>query len=241
MSEVEKLVLEAKNHRAVNHPYLIALQEGTLNNPYLAIQDFSIQYSGYTTWFPRFLTAAISKMTNHSHRAHLLDNLSEESGNIDADELELLKKLDIKEEWVQGIPHPELFQRFKRALGTNDNSKINEATEIWREMFLNVIYNGSAAEVIGAIGIGTESVVKHIYKHITVGIQSYTDLKKYDYVFFELHSEIDDEHGKIMIQIAEDMVKSNSGNFDDIRKGMLKALGLRVMFWDMMLERSKSL
>ena len=110
-----------------------------------------------------------------------------------------------------------------------------------REMFLNVIYNGSAAEVIGAIGIGTESVVKHIYKHITVGIQSYTDLKKYDYVFFELHSEIDDEHGKIMIQIAEDMVKSNSGNFDDIRKGMLKALGLRVMFWDMMLERSKSL
>ena len=241
MNEIEKLVLEAQNHRAVNHPYLIALQDGTLKNPHLAIKDFSIQYSGYTAWFPRFLTAAISKITNHSHRAHLLDNLSEESGNIDSDEIELLKNLDIKEEWVQGISHPELFRRFQNALGTDDNSKIDEATEIWREMFLNVIYNGSEAEVIGAIGIGTESVVKYIYKYITHGIHSHTDLNKYDYVFFELHSEIDDEHGKIMIQIAEDMVKSNPSDFDDIRKGMLKALGLRVMFWDMMLERSKSL
>ena len=108
-------------------------------------------------------------------------------------------------------------------------------------MFLDVIYNGSEAEVIGAIGIGTESVVKNIYKYINLGIQAHTNLEKYDYVFFELHSEIDDEHGKIMIQIAEDMVKSNPNNFKEIRKGMLKALGLRVMFWDMMLERSKSL
>lgn len=238
MTEIEKLVLEAKSHRAINHPYLVALKDGTLNNPYLAIKDFSIQYSGYTAWFPRFLTAAISKITNHSHRAHLLDNLSEESGNIDTDELELLKKMDIEEEWVQGISHPELFQRFKKALDISDNTKIDEATEIWREMFLDVLYNGSEAEVIGAIGIGTESVVKYIYEHITCGIQSHTNLKKYDYVFFELHSEIDDEHGKIMIQIAEDIVKSNPSNLKDIRKGMLKALGLRVMFWDMMLERA---
>ena len=106
-------------------------------------------------------------------------------------------------------------------------------------MFLNVLYNGSEAEVIGAIGIGTESVVKYIYKYITSGIQSHTDLNKYDYVFFELHSQIDDEHGKIMIQIAEDMVKSNPNNLEGIRKGMLKALGLRGMFWDMMLERAQ--
>ncbi|NQY06656.1 MAG: iron-containing redox enzyme family protein [Flavobacteriaceae bacterium] len=238
MTEIEKLVLEAKSHRAINHPYLVALKEGTLNNPYLAIKDFSIQYSGYTSWFPRFLTAAISKVSNHSHRAHLLDNLSEESGNIDTDELELLKKMDIEEEWVQGISHPELFQRFKKSLDISDNTKIDEATEIWREMFLNVLYNGSEAEVIGAIGIGTESVVKYIYEYITCGIQSHTNLEKYDYVFFELHSEIDDEHGKIMIQIAEDIVKSNPSNLKDIRKGMLKALGLRVMFWDMMLERA---
>lgn len=239
MTEVEKLVQEAQNHKAVNHPYLFALENGSLNNPELAIKDFSLQYSGYTSWFPRYLTAAISKISSPSHRKHLLDNLSEENGNIDAEEIELLKELGIEEEWVQGISHPELFKRFQKALGTNENIEIDEATEIWREMFLNVVYNGSEAEVIGAIGIGTESIVKYIYKHVTLGIQAHTKLEKYDYVFFELHSEIDDEHGKIMIQIAEDMVEENPESLTEIRKGMLKALGLRAMFWDMMLERAK--
>jgi len=241
MSEIEKLVLEAQRHRAVNHPYLLALEKGTLNNPRLAIEDFSVQYSGYTSWFPRYLTAAISKINNPSHRNHLLDNLSEENGNIESEEIELLKKLDIEEDWVQGISHPELFKRFQKSLGIMENLEIDEATEIWREMFLDVVYSGSEAEVIGAIGIGTESVIKYIYKHITRGIQSHTNLEKYDYVFFELHSEIDDEHGKIMIQIAEDMIQDNPDNLSEIRKGMLKALGLRVMFWDMMLERANKL
>jgi pyrroloquinoline quinone (PQQ) biosynthesis protein C len=241
MCNIDNLVLEAQDHKAVHHPYLIALKDGTLNNPQLAIKDFAIQYAGYTSWFPRFLTAAISKMTNTTHRNHLLDNLNEESGNIDQDELELLHKLGIEDEWVQGISHPELFQRFKNSLGIDSKSKIDESVEIWREMFLDILYNGSEAEVIGAIGIGTESVVKHIYKHILLGIQRHSDIDKYDYVFFELHSEIDDEHGKIMIQIAKDMVEENPNNYHEIRKGMLKALNLRNMFWDSMYERSKKL
>jgi len=241
MNNIENLVQEAQNHKAVHHPYLIALKNGSFSDPCMAIKDFSVQYSGYTSWFPKFLTAAISKMNDSSHRLHLLDNLNEECGNIDSEEIELLKKLGIKEDWVQGVSHPELFKRFKMSLDIDPELEICEAVEIWREMFLNVIYNGSEAEVIGAIGIGTESIVKHIYKHITLGIQTHTNLQKYDYVFFELHSEIDDAHGEIMIQIAKEMVKKNPNYYYEIRKGMLKALNLRVMFWDMMSERSKSL
>ena len=241
MNNIENLVQEAQNHKAVHHPYLIALKNGSFSDPCMAIKDFSVQYAGYTSWFPKFLTAAISKMNDPSHRMHLLDNLNEECGNIDSEEIELLKKLGIKEDWVQGISHPELFKRFKLSLDIDPESEICEAVEMWREMFLNVLYNGSEAEVIGAIGIGTESIVKHIYKHITLGIQTHTNLQKYDYVFFELHSEIDDAHGEIMIQIAKEMVKKNPNDYYAIRKGMLKALNLRVMFWDMMYERSKSL
>jgi pyrroloquinoline quinone (PQQ) biosynthesis protein C len=241
MSEIEELVLEAQRHRAVNHPYLLALENGSLNNPRLAIEDFSVQYSGYTSWFPRYLTAAISKISTPSHRNHLLNNLSEENGNIEPEEIELLKSLGIEEDWVQGIPHPKLFKRFQKSLGISENLKLADETEIWRELFLNVIYGGSEPEVIGAIGIGTESVVKYIYKYITRGIQAHTDLNKYDYVFFELHSEIDDEHGKVMIQIAEDIIKKSPESLSQLRKGMLKALNLRAMFWDMMLERANKL
>ncbi len=241
MNTIENLVQEAISHKATNHPYLKALKNGEFRDPQLAIKDFSTQYAGYTSWFPKFLTTSISKMNNPYHREHLINNLSEESGNIDLEDIETLKKMGIREDWVQGVAHPELFRRFQASMGIDTNSKVDETVEIWREMFLNVLSNGSDTEVIGAIGIGTESIVKYIYKFITIGIQNYTDLEQYDYVFFELHSEIDDEHGKIMIQIAKDMVKENPDNYINIRKGMLKALNLRVMFWDMMYERAKNL
>jgi len=241
MNTIEDLVVEAMNHKAVNHPYLKALKEGEFNDPLAVIKDFSIQYAGYTSWFPKFLTASISKMNNPYHREYLINNLREENGSIDTEDMIVLKQMGIEEDWVQGIPHPELFRRFQKSMHISPDTKIDETVEIWREMFLNILYNGSDTEVIGAIGIGTESIVKHVYKFITTGIQNHTGLKKYDYVFFELHSEIDDEHGKIMIRIAKEMAKENPDNYTSIRKGMLKALNLRVMFWDRMYERAKNL
>jgi hypothetical protein len=104
-----------------------------------------------------------------------------------------------------------------------------------------MISNGSAAEAIGAIGIGTESVVKFMYKHLTNAIQKHTSLTKEEYVFFELHSEIDDEHGELMLQIASDLLKENPDNYFDLRKGMLKALNLRAMFWENMYNRAKTM
>ncbi len=241
MHQIEKLLQEALEHKAINHPYLLALENGEFTDTKAALKDFAVQYSGYTEWFPKYLTAAISKMNNAEHRSHLIDNLSEESGQLDEDELKFLTEIGIQSEWVNGIPHPELFRRFCQSIDIESDNSLDITVEIWRELFLNVMYNGSAAEAIGAIGLGTESVVKHIYKFFTNAIQSHTDLDREDYVFFELHSEIDDEHGKIMIQIAEDFLNESSNNYNELRKGMLKALNLRVLFWDMMYERAKNL
>jgi len=241
MHQIEKLLQEALEHKAINHPYLLALENGEFRDTKVALKDFAVQYSGYTEWFPKYLTAAISKMNNAEHRSHLIDNLSEESGQLDKDELKFLGEIGIKTEWVNGIPHPELFKRFCQSIDIESDNSIDINVEIWRELFLNVMYNGTAAEAIGAIGLGTESVVKHIYKFFTNAIQRHTDLRREDYVFFELHSEIDDEHGKIMIQIAEDFLNESLNNYNELRKGMLKALNLRVLFWDMMYERAKNL
>jgi len=235
------LLEEAMKHRALNHPYLLALEAGTFSNPVLALKDFTAQYLGYTSWFPKYLTAAISKLDNQTHRLHLIENLTEESGFLAEEELTILNQMGIETEWVQGIPHPELFKRFQKAMDIN-HEKVNYCDEviIWRELFLNSIQSASQEEAVGAMGLGTEAIVKYIYRQFINAIKKHTDLTLEEYVFFELHTEVDDEHGKVLIEIAEEMATSEQARHD-LRKGMLKALNLRCMFWDALHQRALNL
>lgn len=237
-SFVHDLEEEAISHRAVNHPYLQALIHDGFSNPHLAIQDFAAQYGAYSAWFPRYLTGVISRLENPEFRNHLLDNLAEESGRLHDDDLEKINALGIKTEWVQGVPHPELFKRFQKAIGIKPNVLPGVEVQIWREMFLNVIQNGSPEEAVGAIGLGTESVVKYIYRHLIEAIERHTSLSLEEYVFFPLHTEVDDEHGKILLGIAEEMGNKSGAAREKLRKGMLKALNLRSAYWDDMMERA---
>ena len=240
-TSTDALLKEALAHRALNHPYLTALEDGKLPNPKMAIIDFAEQYLAYSSWFPRYLTAAISKLDDPKHRSHLIENLAEESGVLEEEELSILNGMGIKTEWVQGVSHPELFKRFQRALDI-DHKKTTYCDEavIWRELFYNCIVAGSKEEAVGAIGIGTEAIVKYIYHKLIHAIKTYTDLTLEDYVFFELHTEVDDEHGKILLQIAEDMIQDEE-SLQEVRKGMLKALGLRSMFWDALYKRAMAM
>ena len=238
---MELLVKEALDHRAVNHPYLKALANGEFENMEEVLKDFASQYGFYSSWFPRYLTAVISKLENPDFRAHLLDNLSEESGHLHEEDMSAVRALGIKDEWIQGIPHPKLFKRFQVAMGVNLNAQPDIEVDIWRDSFLALMQRGSPASVVGAIGLGTESIVKYIYKDIITAIEKYTNLSLEDYVFFPLHTEVDDEHGLILLDIAEKMAKKGPEDEKELRKGMLKALDLRAAYWDGMYQRAKKI
>ena len=235
------LIEEALNHRAINHPYLVALKNGEFQNNKEILKDFAAQYGAYSAWFPRYLTAVISKLENPIHREHLLDNLSEESGHLHDEDIEAIATLNIKEEWVQGIAHPKLFRRFQDAMGVDRDLENGIEVEIWRESFLRLIQSGSAASAVGAIGLGTESIVKYIYRHIIEAIEKHSDLSLEQYVFFPLHTEVDDEHGLILLQIAEELSNESQESAHELRKGMLTALNLRASYWDDMYVRAKQL
>lgn len=229
----------ACEHRAIHHPYLQSLATGDLPDPQTALKDFAIQYQGYTSWFPNYLTCVMSKFRSKRHRGYFSENLDEEKGNLDADTVQQLKQLGIAEAWVQGIPHPVLFRRFQNALGVDSRSQpLCRAVTNWRQKFHSMLQRCSASEAIGAMGLGTESVVKHVYRYITTAIQDHTDLPRRDYVFFELHSEVDDEHAELMMRIADDLVDEAPSNLEQIRRGMIKALDLRATFWDAMYARA---
>lgn len=240
-SYLASLLDEAINHRAVHHPYLKALANGSFDNMPAVISDFAGQYGFYSAWFPRYLTGVISKMDNAEHRTHLLDNLAEESGHLHEDDLAAIRALGIKDEWVQGIPHPQLFKRFQYAIGADISGKPGIEVDIWRDGFLSLIQNKSAANALGAIGLGTESVVKYIYKYIIEAIEKHTELSLEQYVFFPLHTEVDDEHGLILLDIARQMVDESPQSAHEVRKGMLSALNLRAAYWDDMMLRAQKL
>lgn len=239
--QMNSILEEALNHRAVNHPYLIALRDGSFKRKDRAIHDFAAQYGFYSAWFPRYLTAVISGMENPEHRQHLISNLAEESGHLQEDDLEAIRQIGIKDEWVQGVPHPQLFRRFQSHMGVQGNKEPSIEVEIWRESFFKLVQSESVAESVGAIGLGTESIVKHIYQYIIEAIQNHTNLSQEQYVFFQLHTQVDDEHGLVLLDIAKQMSSKDKKNETDLRKGMLKALNLRAAFWDDMHARALKL
>jgi len=47
-----------------------------------------------------------------------------------------------------------------------------------------------------------------------------------------LHTEVDDEHGKVLISIANELASQSKENGKLIQKGMEVALDLRNEFWN---------
>ncbi len=236
-TRVAFLLGEAEAHRALNHPYLTALKEGSLPDPLGALQRFASEYAVYTRSFQNYLLICMSKLEHQQHRSILLENLCEESGQIDAEELAEIAELGIAPEWVQGVPHPELFARFRRAIGATDTPETGEIAQTWKELFIAQLTHAGAAEALGALGLGTESIVKFFYRPLIEAIKAHTNVSRRDAVFFELHAELDDEHGELMLNIAEELIAEDPANHEAMKQGMRKALGLRSLFCDRMLER----
>lgn len=234
------LIAESISHRAVDHPYLHRLAKGDLPDIKWALQDYATQYYGYSAHFPRYLTAVISRLQNPDHRQLLIQNLLEECGHLDHDERAALERTGIDPAWIDGVPHPRLFRSVQEHLGAApfDESDHRSLEVIcWREMFLDTLTHGSSAEAIGALGPGTEGIVKYFYRYLLDAMKRFSGLSRQHYVFFELHCLVDDGHTAALNQIARDLAGMPEGR-REVRKGMLKALNLRVAFWDWMLQRA---
>ncbi|TQV75369.1 iron-containing redox enzyme family protein [Aliikangiella marina] len=235
---------EALEHRAVNHPYLTRLASGSFTDPSAVLKDFAFQYLAYSQDFLRYLTATISKLESRQHRDWLVENLIEESGHIDEHEAKELTSIGIKMEWVQGVPHPLLFMRFLDAIGYDKSYRkqndFSDEAKIWSHMFLNACSAGSAAQSLGAMGLGTENIVKYIYKPILQAIKNFLNVSEKDRVFFDLHALLDDEHGEIINNIAVEYARYDRHR-EMIREGMLMALNLRAGFFDAMMIRADTI
>ena len=235
---IEHLAEEARRHRAVRHIYLKSLAEGAFGDMGWAIADFARQYYGYSVHFPRYLMIVMGRMEDPAHRRALLDNLNEESGSYGPEELQALAKAGVKSEWVQGVPHTQLFRLFSESVGVSfDDLAEADQVRCWREMFMQVLAGGHPAESVGALGLGTENIVGSVYQYFVSAINRIGTISPRDSVFFALHTAVDDHHQVTLARIAESFAETEDGRLG-LRKGMIKALSLRASFWDWLYERA---
>jgi len=229
---VAGLVQRALEHRAANHPFA-----EDLGAERLAV--FARHYHGYSSYFPRYLTATISRLDEPTHRAALIANLTEESGSYEEEELEALAIAGVKPDWIVGVPHPKLFERFCSTVGVTPPVADAVAPEVqaWRDMFYRVILDGSPAEAVGAIGIGTEAIVSHVYRPFVTAVER-ADLDPAGTVFFPLHAEVDDNHQATLAAIAVDLASDAEGR-RGLELGMTKALMLRDAFFSWLVTQTE--
>jgi pyrroloquinoline quinone (PQQ) biosynthesis protein C len=236
------LLQEAREHPALNHVWLKNIAEQRYPNPTGALRDFAYQYHAYASAFPMYLKIVVDKLGDPNHKQALQHNLNEEGGQLDAIDTAILVDEGIDIEDIIGFSHPQLYHRFCTAMGISD-SMLAEAAPValaWRNELQDYLKSTSSAAAVGAVGIGTESIVKPMYEKLLRGMRSLDGLTRKDYVFFELHSIVDDQHALDLNRIASDLIAADVENLEQIRLGMNKALTLRLEFWDHLHKRATS-
>ena len=232
---VEQLQQQAVSHKAFNHPYLQRLSAGKLPDTVGALQDFAVQYAQYSKNFKTYLNITIDRLSNSEHEQLILDNYQEEEGHLDDRHRHELADLGINAEWIENIPHTHLFDQFRQALGVTEDAVCPEAVQF--DTKIREICTQNAAAAIGAVGLAGELGVSRIYSYILQAIKRYTPLAPREYVFFTLHTQMDDEHTKALQAIAADLAGTEESQAQ-LTQGMTAALEARSLFWDAMLDRA---
>jgi pyrroloquinoline quinone (PQQ) biosynthesis protein C len=235
--------LEAKAlaHAALEHPWLEAMESRRYPHMVSAVRDFAREYNAYSSSFPLYLRLVIDKLHRPEHRAALEENLREERGHMDASDRAALSESGLDPDEVEGIPHPLLFRSFCYSLGLDDDDLATPSPKAlqWRDELLDFLRQASPAAALGALGPGTEYIVKPIYATILDALSSLPESIKVDPRFFLLHCTLDDKHADDLRNVGRAFMR-NEEDRREMRDGMLFALRLRESFFTHLHGRASS-
>lgn len=201
------------NHSLWNNSLFAAFKAGRLS-----IGDLRFvfgQYSFYSQNFTRYLAGFMANSDNDMHRAQLVENLWEESGETDLNQR-----------------HTMLFRCFLiQGLGIRpDDLTATPATQVFVNEILSFCLRSPACESSAFLSLGTEGIVPRMYTIFIQGLQK-AGVADEHLTFFHLHTTCDDEHAvtleKIMLSYA-----SEPGWFETCRRSLAFALDLREQFFE---------
>ena len=174
-----------------------------------ALLDFAVEYNVYSSQFTQLLTYTIDRLDkSHPTREALLENLSEEKGNVHNDEegQAMLAAAGIEFEWISGVSHKQLFADVKNALVRDAGlaalpvASPDGPGATFNKVMYRFCKEESVKSSIAVLGLATEALVSTMYTYITTAVKEHTNLTAREACFFPLHAQCDEGHSALLEQ-----------------------------------------
>ena len=212
---VQELREEVATHRAVTHSFLRRFAAGGLTR--WQIWGYASQHYHLVGFFPAYLEAIADRTPDTEVRRLLREILEDEYMRLESFERS----------------HPALYRRFLRAVGFGegdwDRVPLLPATRAFVQLHLDMTLR-SWLEALGAVGPGHEWAIPLMFPHLVQGIERSLPLAPAALEYFQLHINLDVEHGKLL---QESLLRwaATEENQENIRRGARRSLEARAAFW----------
>jgi len=194
----QKLEQLAHNHPLLKHPYLRCFQNNGFQDMRKAVRVFAENHYTYSKNFIRYLRMVADKVSSDI-RPLLLENISEEDGHYEEDDLVGMEENGVPRAWFNEKPHRDLIMKFLLAADV-DQSMFNRTDHPggrFTTWILDQYTKANACEALAVIGFAIEETVSTLYQFLWEGLKK-TDMNPEDYVFFPLHILVDDGHADLL-------------------------------------------
>ncbi len=237
LSKLHEIV---RKHPVLTHEYLQRMQAGDFPDINWAFKDFAQQYYAYSRHFRSYVGIVLAKLKEEKHRKLLMHNIEEENGILHEEDLQELEQHGIKSEWVSGIPHVQLWERFRKALGIPvGEQSFSSAALRFNQFSLNYLAESTATQGVVALGVATESIVPSMYEKLHQALKK-SSLQPQDYVFFPLHYIVDEGHAETLDLLAEELISTNENTSQELEETVTRVLDERGLFYEDLLARAMS-
>lgn len=203
------------NHPLWQHDFLHRCRTGNLF--LLDVQILAVQMYKFSKEFNRILASILSCCRDESAQLVILENLFDEMGQGDINQ-----------------SHPELFRRFTRELGIDDDTLANlptaPETHALIETYLRIPHQYGYLAALGAVCYASEGIVSSLYTQLYKGIVGAAPLTRESLIFFEVHIDVDDSHAAKLAAVIEPRITSDEDI--KVKLAIAEAMDARVQFFN---------
>ncbi|MBD2346907.1 TenA family transcriptional regulator [Anabaena subtropica] len=203
------------DHPLWKHDFLIRCRDGNL---YLSdVQILAVQMYKFSKEFNRILAGILSCCQYENAQLVILENLFDEMGQGDVTQ-----------------SHPELFRRFTRELGIDDETLAETPTApetlALIETYLRIPSQYGYVAALGAVCYASEGIVSSLYTQLYKGIVGSSPLSKESLIFFEVHIDVDDSHAAKLAAVIEPQITNEEEI--KVKLAIIEAMDARVQFFN---------
>ncbi|RCJ38398.1 TenA/THI-4 protein [Nostoc minutum NIES-26] len=203
------------SHPLWNHEFLTCCRTGNLSLP--DVQVLAVQMYKFSKEFNRILASILSCCPDEAAQLVILENLFDEMGQGKISQ-----------------SHPELFRRFTRALGIDDETLMAlptaPETRTLIETYLKIPHKYGYLAALGAVCYASEGIVSSLYTQLYNGIVGAAPLPKESLIFFEVHIDVDDSHAAKLAAAIEPRITIREEEI--VKQAIIEAMDARVQFFN---------